>query len=479
MRIQRFAVVLLGITLALLLLTTMGGIPAMAQDPNTSATLTSIVFEDTFDTFTFAYRGTNYYGSRGNPLTHKEYAWGSGSAGSLLKQQVLTYLHDSDSNYLAKNIVKRVNNAQTQDAGGTKIAEVIVTYDSTTLTSVTGVTHHDTTNFGTGYTLRGNPTVTQNWESGSTYLSTTFSYDITGQVRTRTDPNGNATNFSYTDAYYSDNGSNPPATYSPTPPTTNAHLTLTTRASGNTLSYGYYYGSGKPAVSKEENNQTTYTHFQDVLNRPTKKYTPGGFWVQNEFTTATHTKHTAPGSFLDEHDTSGLGQPTAGILSSDPSGTTRSDTTYDTSGRVQSVTNPYRGSPSGSNSMLYDGLNRVTKLTLADGNYQEAFFGSNVGTGGGITSQLCSTATYGVGYPQLYKDEAGKKRQQWLDALGRLIEADEPDATGALSLGTCHKYDLLGNLKEVNQGTQTRTNVYDGMGRLTARTSPEGGTEYL
>ena len=69
----------------------------------------------TYDTFTYTYQGTNYTGSRGNVLTLSDYAYGSGSAGGLLRQQVLSYLHDSDSNYIAKNIIRRVINVQTKD----------------------------------------------------------------------------------------------------------------------------------------------------------------------------------------------------------------------------------------------------------------------------------------------------------------------------------------------------------------------------
>ena len=166
-------------------------------------------------------------------------------------------------------------------------------------------------------------------------------------------------------------------------------------------------------------------------------------------------------------------------LLSDPQGTVISKTIYDTSGRVQSQTNPYRTTSDptyGSTSFQYDGLNRITRTTLPGGNYTEAFYGSGVGAAGGRTTQLCASGTFVLGYPVLAKDEAGKKRQSWTDAFGRLIEADEPDATGALTLGTCYKYDVLGNLIQVDQGVQTRTSSFDALGRLTTETTPEAGT---
>ena len=68
------------------------------------------------------------------------------------------------------------------------------------------------------------------------------------------------------------------------------------------------------------------------------------------------------------------------------------------------------------------------------------------------------------------------------DALGHVIEVDEPDpATGSLtagsSAGTYYTYDLLGNRTNIYQGSQTRTFPYDGLSRLTAETSPARGIE--
>ena len=97
----------------------------------------------------------------------------------------------------------------------------------------------------------------------------------------------------------------------------------------------------------------------------------------------------------------------------------------------------------------------------------------------GLTSQQGSTATYGVGYPQVSEDESGNRRQQWVDAFGRIIEVDEPDASGGLSSSspvTNYLYDAGDRLIQVTQGSQTRTFAYDGLGRKISETTPEGGT---
>ena len=452
--------------------------------------------EATFDTFTYSYRGTNYTGSRGNVLTSKQYAYGSGTPGSLLRQQVFAYLHDSNSNYLNKHIVNRVTNAQTKDAAGTKIAEIITTYDSGTLTNVTGVTHHDSTNFGTGYTIRGNPTEVKVWTgSGSStvctdlnYLCSTATYDITGQVRTTVDAKGNTVSLTYVDNYRLDNGANPPPAYSPTPPTTNAMVTQVTTPLTGSVTMAYYYGSGKRAWATDQNSKTTYFHFLDTLDRFTKTNRPLGGYATGSYPSPTQVAkaNLLYGSTEETNEASWnpATRTATGTLTSDPdpAGDTYANSVYDTSGRLQSVTNPFRsGQTVYSKSVQYDGLNRETRTTLQDGNYTETFYGATVGGAGGIAAQLCTSGDYelgfpGLGYPVLSKDEAGKKRQGWTDGLGRLIEVDEPDSSGALTLKTCYQYNLLGSLRKVGQGVQTRTMSYDGLSRLTTETTPEGGT---
>lgn len=169
---------------------------------------------------------------------------------------------------------------------------------------------------------------------------------------------------------------------------------------------------------------------------------------------------------------------TRSTLASDPEGQTFTDSVYDTTGREVSTSNPYRTTSDptyGLVTVQYDGLNRTTRVTHADANFEESKYGASVSSGG-ATSRFCATGTYGFGYPILSIDEAGKKLQKWVDAFDNTIEAVEPDASGTLNVATCYKYDALNNLKQVDQGTQTRTTVYDGLSRATSSTDPESGT---
>jgi YD repeat-containing protein len=135
--------------------------------------------------------------------------------------------------------------------------------------------------------------------------------------------------------------------------------------------------------------------------------------------------------------------------------------------------NPYRSTSDptyGKDTYSYDALNRITSVTHADSTSSQISYGSG--------SQLCSASTYGYGYPALYTDESGHQRRTFTDALGRVIEVDEPDPTNgnSLTLNTCYAYDAQGNLTSVVQGSETRTYTYDGLSRMTAATTPEGGT---
>ena len=103
------------------------------------------------------------------------------------------------------------------------------------LFSATGMTSHDDVNYGTAMNYRGNLTQVQRLVSGtSNYLTTSMTYDMTGQVRTATDSKGNQTTYAYTDNFYDDpgDGSTPTAHSVSTP--TNAYLkTITSPTVGS------------------------------------------------------------------------------------------------------------------------------------------------------------------------------------------------------------------------------------------------------
>jgi RHS repeat-associated protein len=154
-------------------------------------------------------------------------------------------------------------------------------------------------------------------------------------------------------------------------------------------------------------------------------------------------------------------------------------TEYDGVGRVVRVANPYETSDySGAvpQSALwatteYDALGRPWKVTTPDG---------------------AKVITHFDGLRTLVTDQSGKQRLSKTDALGRLTEvwevrssdavtgteaisfphyADAPDV--AAGYRTSYTYDILGNLRKVEQGAQRRYFAYDSLSRLLRVKNPE------
>lgn len=127
--------------------------------------------------------------------------------------------------------------------------------------------------------------------------------------------------------------------------------------------------------------------------------------------------------------------------------------TFDTPNRISKTSNPFRsGETVLWTTTVADLLGRVVSITTPDNAVVSTSYNSNTVT---VT------------------DQAGKSRKSVSDALGRLIEVYE-DPNG-LNYQTSYDYDVLGNLRHVYQGVQTRTFTYDSLSRLRTAQNPESG----
>lgn len=406
-----------------------------------------------------------------------------------------TYLSTGD-NIINKPLSITICNSVGSDSdcigGGSKISQTKLTYDSYGaggLTTITGVVNHDDANFGASLTARGNPTQISRWVGATTYLSSQSSYDTTGQVLNFVDAALNSTTFSYADNFYDDNGANPPAKHATTPPGTNAYVTSTTAPLIGVETQGYYFGTGRTGVVTDQNAVSSYFHFLDSMDRATNSYLPVG-WKSVQYTSPTAVDvyegiaDVSPVNGCQscqhhQHVYDVLGREISEQLVNNPDGATEVDSVYDSTGRTQQVSHPYySGGTPVFEVTQYDGLDRSVSVSHPDSNSILSAFGSAVGTSGGQATQLCA-ASYGIGYPELVKDESGHKRQIWRDGFLRTIETDEPDSTGKFTLSSCYGYNVLDELTQVVQGVQTRTYQYDGLGRPTNIATPEGGSDQL
>jgi RHS repeat-associated protein len=444
----------------------------------------------------FAWDTNNY----GNLITLSEWNFGSSLSGAADRTTSYGYL--GGSSYISANILNRPSSVIVTDKNGNPVAKTFNCYDyatgcgSSPLTSsfgsASGKTNHDDTNYSTTNTVRGDLTQIQRLVSGSsTYLTKSMRYDMTGQLLQETDWSNllaSATSYDYTDHYVNGTPSGP----------TNAYpTTITAPLGAGSSTETYYYGTGQLASITDANNQATSFTYADFFNRLTNTSLPNGGWTITQYDLSTGTPKVPTGTELFtgisgtsstgcsncRHDqtvleTAGLGRIAKQLLVNDPDTQTEVDTTYDSNGRVMNVSHPYRytSDPTyGLETPTYDGLDRTWKITHnADSNVAYTYSGASITGTLGQTTQQCSS-TYGKGYPILMIDEVGNKIQSWTDGFGRLIEADEPDSTGALNKKSCYAYDMNNNRTGMlaADGSQTRSYSYDLLSRLTSQTDPE------
>ena len=443
---------------------------------------------------TFAYDSPQ----TGNIIAVKEWNFYTGSPGPTPDRETDTSYQTISVPLIENNVeipagttapISKPSNTTVLSAGS-QISQTLYSYDSTTnfeSTSATGVTNHDDTNYSGQNTTRGLVTGIQRWISGSSFLNYSYGYDITGQIGEAILPAGGQITSQYEIVYfYGDSFSSGGSLCGSK---TNAYVTFTSSFFGQE-SMEYDCGTGNLTSYQDLNTQSTNFYYNDVFNRPTLRTSPDGGWLLNVYTSPTQVDayqgitdtSQSPSCTACRHDQlilDSLGRPSSSTLASDPEGTTSSVYGYDLNGRLFSVSNPYRSTSDptyGFTTKAFDALNRITQVTDPDGNKVMVAFGANVTN----VSQSCSV----LGYPTLVTDEAGKQKASWVDGFGRVVEVDEPNSSGALSVATCYQYDGVGNLLSITQrGGSTnssqwrvRTFTYDGLSRLVTASVPESGT---
>jgi YD repeat-containing protein len=418
-------------------------------------------------------------GSHGNVTSIKEYDWGQGVPGPLVRQTIRKYLHDQDPNYFAsatsnstvgriiRNVVNRVTDQTIYDGSvecfgtgtwGTANDGTIIPPPQCTankLAETTVVYDHGS---GSTYGYLGEATAISRWAGGSTFLTTQFSYDQYGNVISEIDPKGNSTGYGYSDSW---TGSSICAI----PTNSSAYLTSVTNALQQKSSQSFYQCTGKVASQTDANSNAVSLTY-DWLGRPLYVNYPDGGQTHTTYddvaltTTVDQLMSAAQiHEVITQLDQLGRAIQTRLKL---PQDIAYIDTTYDALGRVNTVSIPYRSAadpadPSGITQYFYDARNRKTKQVNPDNtNLSWVYTGD-------VTTSI---------------DENLNSWVRTADALGRLTGVGEPNGSS-----TGYVYDVLGNLTTVNQpgligetSRPTRSFVYDALSRLTSTTNPETGT---
>ncbi len=403
------------------------------------------------------------YDQYGNITDKKEYDWGSGSAGSLLRENQTQYQYFTGSNNgVTLWILNRPSLLTVLNGSGTVYAVTHFSYDESPLTDDPGLPGHDSI-FETGFTTRGNltnPASCTNPPSCTTYINHGMTYGIAGNVVSSRDGNSNLTQFGY-----NDDGQN-----------LYALPTSTTNALGQKTSARYDYGIGSPTDTYDLNgNHTHYTFGSTTgnlgLDRVVQVTYPNGGNAYASYPSAiavvTQADLNTPGDMVShaQNNLDGFGRTTSTMVFESGTQYTQTNTSYDALGRLATTTNPSRySSNSGWDGNLkfvttyaYDSLSRPTTVTTADGAIAQTSYAGNTTT---------------------IQDQAGHAKKYIYNGLQELAAVYE-DPTH-LNYATNYQYDPLGDLTLVSQGycpsCEGRTFAYDAMGRLLSSTQPESGT---
>ena len=320
---------------------------------------------------------------------------------------------------------------------------------------------------------RGNPTLVTNYENAQSLPPTgahtlVLQYDVAGNVVKVIDPRGQSSNIEYGDRFGTPDGE----ARAHTPPQelggqqTYAFPTKMVNALGHETHAQYDYHLGAAVDGEDANGIVSSGSYNDPLDRPkqmTRAANAGNLrsqttWnyldAERRITTTSDLNTFGDNALKSETLYDGLGRTFETRRYETPTQYIATRQTYDGLGRVETASSPFRSAAPGTlkwTTTVYDALGRTRFVTTPDGARVESAYTGNQ-----------TTVT----------DQAGKSRRSFTNVLGHLVQVVE-DPFGTTPLATDYKYDVLGNLRQVDQGGQRRFFMYDSLGRFIRAKNPE------
>lgn len=459
------------------------GEPGPANYPRVIATKTTLadISPNKVSQKTFAYDDIN------NLTDTYEYDFGDGSPGAFLRRSHTDYITDPNYTAYTGSSLKGLpaqSWVSSDSAGNSKVSLSQIEYDNygsdsqhAPLVSRSNVVGHDTTNFGTGYVRRGNPTQTVTYGNAANQTDAivgSVQYDILGNVVKTIDAKGIASTISYNDNFGVPDAE---ARTNSAPAQLNgqqtfAFATSATNPNGWTSYAQFDYFTGAGVDAEDLNGNVSSTFYNDLLDRPTQTISANNTSQKQQasivYDDVSHRVQTTADLFTfgdnlakSESFYDGLGRTTQSRKYEEDGGYVASLTEYDNLSRVKRSSNPFRPLKNESpvwSSPTYDALGRVTTVTAPDNTTATTTYSGNIVIG---------------------TDQAGKQGRSISNALGQLVRVDEPDDNGNLGAvssptqPTYYFYDTLGKMVRVQQGVQSRYFKYDSLGRLLRVRQPE------
>jgi len=332
--------------------------------------------------------------------------------------------------------------------------------------------------FSTSYIYRGNATgVTRYLLTGGVVtgsVSTYAQYDVAGNIVKNIDARGNTSTIGYSDVYGSNDGeahtNHAPSELSSVGQSSFAFPTSTTNALNQTTYTKFDYYLGRAVDVEDVNGIVSSAAFNDSLDRPTQ--------IVHGANQSTSIESQTSYSY---DDTNRVVTTTSDQSSYNDANPLKTQTVYDSLGRIIENRQYEGGSNFISRQVQYDDLGRQKKQSNPFRQSETAVWTTTTYDALGrvvsvTTPDNAAVATAYSGNTSTTTDQAGKQRKLTKDALGRITQVNEAPNDPSYNYQTTYGYDGLDNVTAVYQGSQTRTFVYDSLSQLKTATFPESGT---